>query len=385
KIKEILAALDLKIVEETSRSFTVSVPTNKADVTRPADVVEEILRVFGLDNVPAPAQIRSSMVSSEKPDPNSVRNTIADYLAANGFNETMSLSLSKSMFYKEILPKEESELVFVNNTSNVELDIMRPTMLFSALEAVVNNQNRQQNDLKLFEFGKTYHPSTAPNPQSAIRNPQYKEPQHLSLVATGQRWSESWRNKEKVSADFFSLKSFVGNVMARVGLTSGYQETALSDDTFAYALKLHRGPQDLVVMGKVQPKICKKMGVRGEVFFADLNWDALLQAAKKQSISFAELNKFPTVRRDLAVVIGKSVKFSDLAAVARKAGKKLLKDINLFDVFEDESKLGEGKKSYAISFTFEDTTRTLQDKEVDSVMTEMMEAMEGKLGAQIRR
>jgi phenylalanyl-tRNA synthetase beta chain len=395
KINEILLALEMEIVAETSDSFTVSVPTNKADVTRPADVVEEILRVFGLDNVPAPAQIRSSMVSSEKPDPNAVRNTIADYLAANGFNETMSLSLSKSMFYKEILTKEESELVFVNNTSHVELDIMRATMLFSALEAVVNNQNRQQMDLKLFEFGKTYHSiadyglrnsdSTTPNPQSEIINPKYVEPQHLSLAITGQRLPESWRNKEKVSADFFSLKAFVGNVMARVGLTSGYQETALNDDTFAYALKLHRGPQDLVVMGKVQPRICKKMGVRGEVFFADLNWDALLQAAKKQSISFAELNKFPTVRRDLAVVIGKSVKFSDLAAVAKKVGKKLLKDINLFDVFEDETKLGEGKKSYAISFSFEDPTRTLQDKEVDAAMNELIEAFEGKLGASIRR
>ncbi len=385
KINEILSALEMEIVAETSDSFTVSVPTNKADVTRPADVVEEILRVFGLDNVPAPAQIRSSMVSSEKPDPNAVRNTIADYLAANGFNETMSLSLSKSMFYKEILPKAENELVFVNNTSNVELDIMRPTMLFSALEAVVNNQNRQQTDLKLFEFGKTYHPTSDPNPKSEIRNTKYVEPQHLALVVTGQRLPESWRNKEKVSADFFTLKSFVANVMARVGLTGGFQETALNDDTFAYALKLHRGPQDLFVMGKVQPKICKKMGVRGEVFYADLNWDLLLQAAKKQSISFAELNKFPTVRRDLAVVIGKSVKFNDLAAVARKAGKKLLKDINLFDVFEDETKLGEGKKSYAIGFTFEDTTRTLQDKEVDNVMSEMMEAMEGKLGAVIRR
>ena len=154
---------------------------------------------------------------------------------------------------------------------------------------------------------------------------------------------------------------------------------------FAYGLKYHRGPQDLVSFGKVQPKVCKKMGVRGEVFYADLNWDALLAAAKKQSISFVELNKFPTVRRDLAVVIGKSVKFSDLAAVAKKVGKKLLKDINLFDVFEDESKLGEGKKSYALSFTFEDPTRTLQDKEVDAVVSELIEAFEGKLGAAIRR
>ncbi len=399
KINEILSALEMKIMAETSDSFTVSVPTNKADVTRPADVVEEILRVFGLDNVPAPAQIRSSMVASEKPDPNAVRNTIADYLAANGFNEVMNLSLSQSAFYKEILPtsplgKETSELVFVNNTSNVQLDIMRPTMLFSGLEAVVNNQNRQQSDLKLFEFGKTYHSITdyglrksdsTPNPQSAIVNPKFVEPQHLALFITGQRFQESWRNKEKVSADFFALKSFVGNVLARLGVGSGFQETVVKDDMFAYGLKYHRGPQDLVIFGKVQPKICKKMGIRGEVFYADLNWDALLAAAKKQSISFAELNKFPTVRRDLAVVIGKSVKFSDLAAVAKKVGKKLLKDINLFDVFEDETKLGEGKKSYALSFTFEDPTRTLQDKEVDAAMNELIEAFEGKLGALIRR
>ncbi|MCF8246624.1 MAG: phenylalanine--tRNA ligase subunit beta [Saprospiraceae bacterium] len=388
KINEILSALEMKIMAETSDSFTVSVPTDKADVTRPADVVEEILRVFGLDNVPAPAQIRSSMVASEKPDPNAVRNTVADFLAANGFNEVMNLSLSQSAFHKEILPKETSELVFVNNTSNVQLDIMRPTMLFSGLEAVVNNQNRQQSDLKLFEFGKTYHPiadSTASNPQSTIRNPQYIEPQHLTLFLTGQRWPESWRNKEKVSADFFTLKSFVGNVLTRLGVGSGFQETAVKDEVLAYGIKYHRGPQDLVVFGKVQPKVCKKMGVRGEVFYADLNWDALLAAAKKQSISFAELNKYPTVRRDLAVVIGKSVKFSDLAAVAKKVGKKLLKDINLFDVFEDETKLGEGKKSYALSFSFEDPTRTLQDKEVDAVMNELIEAFEGKLGALIRR
>ncbi len=395
KIKEILSALEmlppnpLKGESLDGDSFIVSVPTNKADVTRPADVVEEILRVFGLDNVPAPAQIRSSMVSSEKPDPNAVRNTVADYLAANGFNEVMSLSLSQSTFYKEILPKEASELVFVNNTSNVQLDIMRPTMLFSGLEAVVNNQNRQQMDLKLFEFGKTYTASPQPPPKEGEQKSggklAYAEPQHLALFLTGQRYPESWRNKEKVSADFFTLKSIVGNVLARLGVGGGFQETAVKDDVFAYGIKYHRGPQDLVTFGKVQPKVCKKMGIRGEVFYADLNWDALLAAAKKQSISFADLNKFPTVRRDLAVVIGKSVKFSDLAAVAKKVGKKLLKDINLFDVFEDETKLGEGKKSYAVSFTFEDPTRTLQDKEVDAVMSELIEAFEGKLGALIRR
>lgn len=382
EIKQILSALGMAIVEETSRSFTVSVPTNKADVTRPADVVEEILRVYGLDNVPAPAQIRSSMVSSEKPDPNAVRNTVADFLASNGFHEIMSLSLSQSTFYKDFLPKPEAELVFVNNTSNIQLDIMRPTMLFSGLEAVVNNQNRQQADLKLFEFGKTYHPK---NNGGQSVGERYAEPQHLALFVTGQQRPESWRNKDKALADFYLLKGFVGNLLARLNVAGGYQETAVKDDLFAFGLKLHRGAQDLAVFGKVQPRLCKKMGIKSEVFYADLAWDVLLQAVKKQNITFSELNRFPTVRRDLAVVIGNSVKFSDLAAAAKKVGKKLLKDINLFDVFEDEAKLGEGKKSYALSFVFEDPARTLQDKEVDAVMNELIENFESKLGAVVRR
>ncbi len=375
RIKEICAALDMTLTDETSRSFTIAVPTNKADVTRPADVVEEILRIHGLDNVPVPTQIRSSMVKGETPDPNDVRNAIGDFLAAGGFSEIMSLSLSQSTFYKEILPKEDSELVFVNNTSNAHLDIMRPTMLFSGLEAIVNNQNRQQMDLKLFEFGKTYSPK---------EGMKYDEPQHLALFLTGERWGESWRNKSSQKADFFALKGFVGMVLGRLGI-SGFQESQVSDEVFGYAVKFHRGAQDFVVFGKVQPKICKKTGIRGEVFYADFNWDLLLASQKKASISFVELNKFPTVRRDLALVIGNSVKFSDLAALARKVGKKLLKDVNLFDVFEDESKLGEGKKSYAMSFTFEDPTRTLQDKEVDDVVNELIKGFEEKHGAVIRR
>ncbi len=381
EVREILLALGMTLVNESAESFTVAVPTNKADVTRPADVVEEILRVYGLDNVPVPLQIRSSIVRNEYPGPDQVRNAIGDYLASNGFNEIMALSLSQSTFYEEILPRETKDLVYVNNTSNVQLDIMRPTMLFSGLEAVVNNQNRQQTDLKLFEFGKTYH-RKGDAADAGVKN--FDEPQHLSLFLPGQRWAESWRNTEKIAADYFTLKSFADNILARLGVT-GFQETGVKDDVFSYGVKYHRGPQELVIFGKVQPKICKKMGIRSDVFYADLNWDLLLQAAKKQSISLVELNKFPTVRRDLALVIGKSVKFADIAALAKKVGKKLLKDINLFDVFEDETKLGEGKKSYAVSFTFEDPTRTLQDKEVDAVMSELIATFESKLGAVIRR
>jgi phenylalanyl-tRNA synthetase beta chain len=378
EIREILLALGMEIVAGNDDTFTVAVPTNKADVTRPADVVEEILRVYGLDNVPVPAQIRSSMVRNEYPQPGDVRNATGDYLAANGFCEMMALSLSQSAYYKDALPREDAGLVFVNNTSNVQLDIMRPTMLFSGLEAIVQNQNRQQADLKMFEFGKTYHKQTDRETEKYIEN------QHLSIFVTGQRWPESWRNKENRAAGFFTLKAFADNVLRRLGV-SGFQETIIKDDVFAYGKMYHRGPQTLATFGKVQPEICKKSGTKSEVFYADMNWDALLEAQKKSSISLEELNRFPTVRRDLALVVGNSVKFADLAALAKKVGKKLLKEINLFDVFEDESKLGAGKKSYALSFTFENTTRTLQDKEIEELMNKLIGTCETKLGAVVRR
>jgi len=398
EINEILLALGMEILSESAEGFTVSVPTNKADVTRPADVVEEILRVYGLDNVPVPNQMRSAMVEREYPDPNQVRNAIGSLLAANGFNEIISLSLSESRYYKEILPIAEESLVWVNNTSNVQLDIMRPTMLFSGMEAVLQNQNRQQPDLKLFEFGKTYlRKNPGENKQKAASEGAGKginvrelfdEQEHLSLFMTGQRREENWRNPQKAEADYYSLRSFVDNVLARLGIV-GFQQDPVSgnaeDEVFAYAMNYHRGPKSLVKFGKVKPAICKKVGIKSSLFYADFDWGALAKAAKKNSISMTELSRFPSMRRDLAVVIGNEVKFSDLATLARKVGKKLIKDINLFDVYEDEEKLGEGKKSYAISFTFENPERTLKEKEVDKVMNELIRTFEEKTGAMIRR
>ncbi len=391
-IRKILLALDMEIVEETGAYLVVAVPTNKADVTRPVDIVEEILRVYGLDNVPVPSQVRSSIVHNEYPAPGQLSNTIGDFLAANGFHEIMALSLSQSAYYDEILPEALTEAVLVNNTSSVQLNIMRPDMLFSGLEAVVHNQNHQQLNLKLFEFGKVYH-RRGDEPEAGIRN--FKETQRLSLFVAGQRWPNNWRIQQKSAqtADFFTLKSFVEAVLNRLGI-GGYQETTGGDETgpgsgyrdvFSYFATCHRGVQELVSFGKVKPEICKKMDIRSEVFFADFNWDALIKAAKKQSISFVEINRFPTVKRDLALVIEKSVNFADIAAIARKTGRKLLKETALFDVFENESKLGEGKKSYAVSFTFEDPTRTLQDKDVDAIMNELIAVFESKLGAIIRR
>lgn len=385
-IHKVLEALEMPIVAEDDRSFTVAVPTNKADVTRPADVVEEILRVYGLDNVPVPGQMRISMIKNEYPEANQVKNTIADYLASSGFHEIMSLSLTQSTYFKDILPKEEKELVFVNNTSNATLDVMRPTMLFSGLEAIVHNQSRQQTDLKLFEFGKTYLRKTQAAADEKDVTKLFDEAQHLALFLTGRRWPESWRIREKPEprADFFTLKTYVINILERLGI-EGYQQSEAEEEHLSYGMRFHRGPQELVTFGKVKPAISKQAGARDEVFMADFNWDLLLKLAGKQNIVFEEPGRFPSTRRDLAVIIGSGVTFEDLAKTARKTEKKLLKQVDLFDVYEDEEKLGKGKKSYAISFVFQHDERTLKDKEVDKIMAQLIRVYEEKLGAVVRK
>jgi len=282
--------------------------------------------------------------------------------------------LSKSSYSKEILPVPEADLVYVNNTSNVTLDVMRPTMLFSGLEAIVHNQNRRSADLKLFESGKTYK-KTADG---------FKESQHLSLFLTGQKASESWHNTKQAATDFYTLKAYVNNVLARLGMT-GFQEDSLKDDIFAVGYKYFRGQQVVAKFGKIQQKIAKAMGIKRDVYYADINFDALAKASKKHKIAYSELNKFPTVRRDLALVIDNSVSFNDIVRHARKTVKKSLKAINLFDVYTNEDQLGANKKSYAVSFVFEDPTKTLVDKFVDKEMNKLIQTFERNLNAQIRR
>lgn len=375
KVKEILEALEMDLVADNQDKFTIAVPTNKAEVTRPADIVEEILRIYGLNEVPIPSKINSSIALSQHPDPQMIKNTIADLLSSNGFHEIQGLSLTENRYFEDILPIDNAELVYINNTSNVHLDVMRPTMLFSGLESVLRNQNRQNSDLKIYEFGKSYRKKEGDG---------FNETQHLTLFLTGERWGESWLNTQKTQVGYFTLKSFVTNVLTRLGL-SGYQESAIQNDILNFGLKYHRGPQNLVEFGKVNSKILKKMDIKNAVFYAEFNWDSILKALRKHKTTFEELNKFPIVRRDLALVIDNSVKFADIVAIARKAGKKLLKEINLFDVYDDESKLGKGKKSYAVSYIFEDPTKTLKDKEIEKVMNTLIREYENKLGANIRR
>lgn len=377
RVHRILDALRIPCTDLTETGFYAHIPTNKPDVTREADLVEEILRVHGLDNVPIPAQIRSSMEVSSHPSPDMVRNMASEFLAANGFNECMSLSLTNSALFTgdhAVLPVPSEQLVYIHNSANQGLDCMRPTMLFSGLDAIQRNQNRQNPDLRLFEFGKTY----------GRNGESMHERARLSLFMTGVHSPESWQPDAKKEVDFYTLKTAVNTLFARLGV-SGFQETVLQESPFQYALKYHRGPQELAVFGAVAPAILKKMDIKNPVYYADIDVESLLKAVGGNRIAFQEISRFPSVRRDLALVIDKSVTFNEIRQLATKTAKKLLKEVNLFDVFENETKLGSGKKSCAVSFVFEDLEKTLQDKEIDAMMSQLSGVFEQKLGAQIRK
>jgi phenylalanyl-tRNA synthetase beta chain len=379
EVHDILAALNMDIVAKDEQTFTVAVPTNKNEVTRPADVVEEILRIYGFNRVEIPARLSFTPGVAPQPEPAAMRQAIGDYLAAAGFNEMMAISLSESKHYEKSVNTPNESLVFINNTSNAQLDIMRPDLLISGLEAVVHNQNRQQTRLRLFEFGKSYR----------LNNGEIEEKEKLSLIICGDRWPKNWVTGANVSSKngkspYYNLKSYVQNLLSRMGF-EGYQESLLDHEQFTYGLRYHRGPQTLVEFGRVNGQLAKNLGVRGEVFAAIFEWETLLKSLRKQAASYQELNKFPTTSRDLALIIENSVKFSDIATIARKVGKKLIKEIGLFDVYENAAQLGEGKISYAVSYLFEDAEKTLEDKDVDKVMNQLISEYETKLGAIIRK
>lgn len=387
EVTHILQALEIPITEQNDEGFTVAVPTYRADVNRPADVVEEILRVYGLDNVPLPSQMRISPVHNPYPDDNQIRQAAAAYLAANGFYEIMSMSLSRAPLYTEVMGMSPEQLVRIHNTSNATLDVMRPTMVFSGLEAIAYNVAHGQPNLKLFEFGKSYHPKANSGDKIAGDVTEYfSEQRHLALFLTGDRWPESWRVTEKPApqADFYTLKTHVENLLRRLGVNS-WQQSEASAEVFLYGLRYHRGPQELVSFGKVQPALAKAVDLKREVFYADIAWDAITAAARQLTITYTEPSRFPSVRRDLALLIDNSVRYTDLEAAARKAEKQLLREVNLFDVFEDEQKLGKGKKSYALGFLFQHPERTLQDAEVDAIMEKLIRLYEEKFNAHVRR
>ncbi|MEM6963267.1 MAG: phenylalanine--tRNA ligase subunit beta, partial [Bacteroidota bacterium] len=294
EIRNILASMKIDVLSETEEGMRVAIPTNKADVLREVDVIEEILRIYGFNKVPISNQIKSAITIREGVDKVKIRNTISSLLTGNGFHEMMAMSLTQNKYFEDILPMDKNELVYVNNTSNIHLDVMRPTMLVGGLETILHNQNRQNTNVKVFEFGRTYKKLTE-------GEFPYQETEHLSVLMTGDRYEESWLNADKSKVSYFSLKTYVNNVLERLGIQR-FQTTAIKDDIFTYGLKYHRGASDLVSFGKIQSKLLKKMDIKQEVFYADFNWNAITKALRKHKISYQEITKFPSIRRDLALV-----------------------------------------------------------------------------------
>jgi len=369
QIHNILESMEMRVTDSDDLQFTVAVPTNKVEVTREVDVIEEILRIYGFNNIPEPAMITTAMVVSPHPDPSALRELIGDLLAANGYYEMMALSLSESRFYDD-----KSKLVTINNTSNVHLDVMRSDLLHSALEAVRYNQSFSQRDLRLFEFGRSYH----------LDGEQYREVNHLTLTLTGRQQPESWHVTEQRDASFYTLKAAVELILQRLGIDN-YRTAEAPADAFAYGLRYHKGPLELVDLGAVAGAKLSGAAVKSGVYFADFNWDNLLRVLPRKAVQVTTPGRYPTVRRDLALVVAAGVSFADIERLARKAAKKLLTQVNLFDVYRNDEQLGAGKKSYAVSFLFESDARTLNDKEVDKLMRSIEGSLSKQLGAEVRR
>ena len=369
-IKKILVSLDIKVNSVSDAGLGLTIPAYRVDVQREIDVIEEILRVYGYNNINFSKKLNATVSNSPRTEDYKVQNSIATQLNSQGFNEMMANSLTTASYVKlSDLLKEEYNVTMLNPLS-ADLATMRQSLLFSGLEAVSYNINRKNADLKLFEFGKSYH-----NLPSG-----YEERKHLTLFLSGNRNQESWTNAQKPS-DFFLFKGYVNAVLSRLGIQKT-QHLPLTSDVFAEGIAIGFGEEVIVELGVVKKSILKHFGIKQEVFFADFNWALILKLITTK-IKYAEIPKYPEVRRDLALLIDQNVTYDSIYNIARQTEKTLLKDINLFDVYEGKN-LAEGKKSYALSFIIQDNSKTLTDVQIDKIMSKLQKNFETELGASLR-
>lgn len=380
-IRKIIAALDVKIEQEEGETLHVAVPAYRVDVQREADLVEDILRIYGYNNVEIPQAVHSTLSYAPHPDREKVTNLVADLLTANGFNEIMSNSLTKAAYYEELDAYKAENCVRIINPLSSDLSVMRQTLLFNALEAVELNTNRRNSDLKLYEFGNCYwyHPDKASEGGLA----PYSEQNHLSILITGADHTLSWNTKAQPTS-FYTLKAMAEKIFSRIGIDlNGAVMESLQNDLYREAVTYKVNGKQIVEMGIVSKKIRSKFDIKAEVYYLEMNFDAFLKLTKNHKVTVEELSKFPEVRRDLALLVDTQVTFSQLREIAFSVEKKLLKNVTLFDVYEGD-KLPAGKKSYALNFVLEDTTKTLTDQVIDRVMANLIREFERRAGAQIR-
>jgi phenylalanyl-tRNA synthetase beta chain len=367
-IKEIILSLGITIKTEGNDGLLLSVPQFKTDVTREADVIEEVMRVYGYNNVEESTKIQFTASFDNREKATSIENSISNLLVGFGYNEIMGLSLSKESNYTD----NNTSLVKILNPLSSDLNIMRQNMLYGGLEALSYNINRKQSDLKFFEFGKTY--------EKVNNDFKYKEHKHLTLFVTGRKYQENPFEQNK-KVDFYFIKSCVEAILNKLSIS--YKTKDFIDENYSYALEFINNTKSLVNVGLVNKKICKKSDINAEVFYANFNWDAILELAKKTKLEYSEIPKFPEVKRDLALLLNKSTTYKEVEELAFSTEKKLLKSVNLFDIYEGE-KLEVGKKSYAVSFILQDDNATLTDKQIDAVMQKLIKNYSEKLGANIR-
>jgi len=370
-IKNILASLDIKINNQTESGLGLTIPSYRVDVTREADIVEEILRVYGYNNIEIPEKLNTSISYSTKNSVEKIENIAANFLVSRGVYETMANSLTKPEYVDNTEMLQETQNVTMINALSSDLSVMRQSMLFGNLEAVAYNLNRKNSDLKFFEFGNTYHKEEN----------RYQEKKHLAITITGNEDASNWSNPEKKSSIFY-LKGIIKTLLKRLGIAN-IKYIPTDNDLYSVAIAIQIGTTKLVEFGIVKTEVLKKFGIKQGVLAADFDWNAVLQHVGTKQIKIKALPKYPEVKRDLALLLDNTVKFIDLYQVAFQTEKKLLKEVDLFDVYEGD-KLPEGKRSYALSFILQDENKTLTDIQIDKIMQKLQNAFAHQFGAELR-
>ena len=381
--RTILDALEVKILDEHEGGWRVAVPPYRVDVQREADLVEDVLRIYGYNNVEIPVQVRSTLSYGVKPDRNRLMNLAADYLTDNGFTEIMSNSLTKGAYYEGLASCPAARCVKILNPLSADLNVLRQTLLFNMMEAVQLNANRRNGNLKLYEFGNCYFYDAsardADKPLSA-----YSEEYRLAIAVTGTAVPQSW-NERPAAASFFTLRAVTEKLLRRFGIDIyALKSEPLRSDLFGDGLSLSLNGKELLQMGTVASSVRRTFDLKQEVYYLEMNFEALVKSTRKHRIVFEELSKFPEVKRDLALLVDRDVTFAQLRAIAAATERKLLKSVSLFDVYEGD-KLPEGKKSYALSFVLEDKSQTLTDKAIERVMNNLQTQFERQAGAVVRQ
>ena len=373
-VDKILSFLDIKVTEVKDGIAQLSVPQYRVDVTREADVIEEVLRIYGFNNVPLPEKLNTSINSFSKPDREKVQTVLSELLVGKGLVEMLNNSLTTATYVENLGGDSlhSARNVQMLNPLSLELDVMRQSLLFNALEVIEHNQNRQHADLKLFEFGKVYHKYES----------GFAENKRLILILTGKKEKESW-NSSKESVSYYAMKGLANAVFSRLGLNDLVQESALKNSVLQDGIQWTILKKKVGEIGWINPAMKKHFGIKKDVFVADFDWDVILESLQFVKIKYTELPKTFAVRRDFSLVLNTQTNFSDIEAVAKNCDKKILREVGLFDVYEGKN-LEEGKKSYAVSFTFQDFEQTLKDQQIDSLMEKIRLDLEVKLGAKLR-